>query len=118
MREERKFSESSPDPKEPRTLDLGQAKAVRRLVSQDRKPLFVGRTIEGDVIVVIPHEASNRIFRRLGKGQEFSVEEEVSDGIRKPLVCHVMSKAAADSLRRMYILASHNRRIPSSSRHS
>lgn len=113
MQEEREFSKSSPGPKEPRMLDLGKPDVVKRLVSQDRMPMFVGRTSEGDVIVVIPLKASNKLSRRLGEGQEFFVEEESTDGTRKPLVCHVMSKAAADSLRRMYTLASHNRR-PSS----
>lgn len=113
MQVEREFSESSPDPKKPRKFNLGKAGDVKRLVSQGTEPKFVGRTSEGDVIVVIPLKASNKLSRRLGEGQEFFVEEESTDGTRKPLVCHVMSKAAADSLRRMYTLASHNRR-PSS----
>lgn len=109
MGKEREFSESSPDPEEPRTLDLGKAVVAKRLVSRGRMPVFVGRTSEGDVRVVIPHKADNKLIRRLGEGQVFVEEESITDGTRKPLVCHVMSKAAADSLRRMYILASHNR---------
>lgn len=111
MEKERKFSESSPGPKKPRKFNLGKADDVKCLVSQGTEPMFVGLTSEGDVIVVVPHNIKNKLIRRLGEGQELFVEEELEDGRREPLVRYVMSKAAADSLRRMYLLASHNRRI-------